>query len=172
MQIVNNFPDLVLLKKEVIVHFDKLFQSPPEIDCIDRLDSDYLIRLNGLTYLEFKGLIASEFDGFHIFSLVSKEVARYYLAGYILYLIEQVSECRRIYPVDLFPFYLGAPFSAIMSFFDSNESINWVLSIPELPITLVKFLDVLINTAGFEFDKEKLIEISKIRNEMALREVL
>jgi hypothetical protein len=154
--------DLVLLKSEVETTFELLFPSPPAVNCDDWLDGESLEIVNGVDFRKLPRLLADELDGVPLLALLSVEEGKYYLGGYLLKLLETIARMRRLYPSDT-P-VIAMEWIGFLGFLKGEAGADWIRGIKPLRSVVSRILDLMINTAGFEFDESDLQEIRTVRN--------
>jgi len=160
--------DIRLLELEVRVAFDVLFSGPPEIDWSDPLDGESLSKFNGKKYYEVEDIIEGGVDGFPFFALVSPQVGRYYVGGYIIFFLRKMEICRNLYPESLCSFVVTVEYLTFMAFLRQDETVSWVASMPRMADIVCRFLNLMMNTAGFEYEGENLNEMRAIKNSINL----
>lgn len=154
--------DLVLLKSEVETTFELLFPSPPAVSCEDWLDGESLKIIRGVDFRKLPSLLDDELDGVPLLALLSFEEGRYYLGGYLLKLLGTIARMRRLYPSDT-P-VIATEWIGLLGFLKSEAGAEWIRGIKPLRSLVTRVLDVMINTAGFEFDESTLQEIRTVRS--------
>ncbi len=153
--------DLALLKSEVETIFELVFPSPPVVGPEDWLDGETLKIVNGVDFRQLPGLLADELDGVPLLALLSIEEGKYYLGGYLLKLLETIARIRRLYPSDT-P-VIAMEWVGLVGFLKNAAVANWIREIKPLRSIVTRILDVVINTAGFEFDENDLWTIRTVR---------
>jgi len=154
--------DLVILKSEVETTFELLFPSPPAVNCDDWLDGESLEIVNGVDFRRLPGLLDDELDGVPLLALLPFEESKYYLGGYLLKLLGTIARMRRLYPSDT-P-VIAMEWIGLLDFLKSEAGTGWIRKINPLRSLVTRVLDVMINTAGFEFDESTLQEIRMVRS--------
>lgn len=154
--------DLVLLKSEVETTFELLFPSPPAVNCDDWLDGESLKIVNGVDFRKLPSLLDDELDGVPLLALLSLEEGKYYLGGCLLKLLETVARMRRLYPSDT-P-VIAMEWIGLVGFLKGEAGADWIRGIKPLRSVVTRVLDMMINTAGFEFDESDRQEIRTVRS--------
>lgn len=151
--------DLLLIEREITILFDLLFDEIPVVDASDILDGNMLGLFVGKSFHEVPEIIDDSADSLSFFDLVSLPEGKYYLGGYLLWLVRLVRTSRDNYPFAHNPVFLGIPYLTLMGFLVSHDAVAWIHSCKPLPPIIVRLLDLVLNTAGFELDEEKKQQI-------------
>ena len=156
--------DLLLIEREITITFELLFDAIPPVDASDILDGNMLELFVGKAFHEIPDILEGDADPLSFFSLVELPEAKYYLGGYLLWVVRKVRYARDYYPLYQIPeFLMVVPYITLMGFLVSEEAVTWIKSCKTLPSLIVRILDLVVNTAGFMLDDEDRQQILQAR---------
>lgn len=154
--------DLALMEHEIRLVFDALFNESPEIDTSGTLDGGFLELFNRKSFTEIQEVIGN-LAAFPFFSLVPEDVGKYYLGGYLLYLLEVIRASRDDYAAMGSPIVCGDEYDTVLDFLSRGSVVDWIRSNKSMSYIILKFLDIVSNTVAFEHREEDLLQLMGIR---------